>query len=96
LEDYKQGKLYHKLMLLHYQLGSSEVQEAMAEPVGWRPEPDPNLSLETQVTILAEQFVCDVPAVCTTSAMNRSSGQVRDEKIWEDGDGWAKLTGEVY
>jgi hypothetical protein len=28
--------------------------------------------------------------------MNRSSGQFRDEKIWEEGDGWAKLTGEVY
>jgi hypothetical protein len=28
--------------------------------------------------------------------MNQSSGQFRDEKIWEEGDGWAKLTGEVY
>jgi hypothetical protein len=28
--------------------------------------------------------------------MNRSSGQFRDEKIWEEGDGWAKLTGEMY
>jgi hypothetical protein len=27
--------------------------------------------------------------------MNRSSGQFRDEKIWEEGDGWAKL-GSVH
>jgi hypothetical protein len=34
LEEYRQAKLYDKFMLLYYQLGSLEVQEAMAEPVG--------------------------------------------------------------
>jgi hypothetical protein len=41
-------------------------------------------------------IVCEVPTVCTASAMNRSLGQVRDNKIWEDVDGWEKLTEEVY
>jgi hypothetical protein len=56
-----QAKLYDKFMLLYYQLGSLEVQEAMAEPVGWRLEPDPNLSLEEQVRSMEEQLRAKFP-----------------------------------
>jgi hypothetical protein len=61
LEEYRQAKLYDKFMLLYYQLGSLEVQEAMAEPVGWRLEPDPNLSLEEQVRLMEEQLRAKFP-----------------------------------
>jgi hypothetical protein len=56
LEEHRQAKLYDKFLLFYYQLGSLEVQEAMAEPIGWRPEPDPNLSLEEQVRLMEEQL----------------------------------------
>jgi hypothetical protein len=38
LEAARKEKLCIKVMLLHYQLGTPEEQEAVCEPTGWRPE----------------------------------------------------------
>jgi hypothetical protein len=59
-EEYMQENLYHKLMILHYNLTSSEEREAMEEPIGCRPEPHPHFSLETQIRFLEECLLLDV------------------------------------
>jgi hypothetical protein len=44
--------LYNKAMILYCILASEEERVAMAEPIGWRPVLDPNVSMEGHVHIL--------------------------------------------
>jgi hypothetical protein len=49
---WRHEKFYNKAMILYCVLTSEEERAAMAEPIGWRPVLDPNVSMEGHVHIL--------------------------------------------
>jgi hypothetical protein len=49
---WRHEKLYNKAMLLYYVLASEEERAALAEPIGWRPMLDTDVTMEEHVRIL--------------------------------------------
>jgi hypothetical protein len=94
-------KLYKKDMLLSCVLASEEERAAMAEPIGWWPVLDTDVTMEEHVRVLQARVTKGSRSHCRRRLWRRRPllqrpSELNDPAIWKEGDGWATVTAEYF